>query len=402
MACLIKVPDGTGKGCLSFTTQERDQLISRDSGLRAAVEAVKARFVVGLHHNWHDHSFSYDPLFDFSMAGDGDLIERDGVPFARAPIDACNFTPDCFGASRTEPFWDVLKVARAVAFKGIPEFLQALRQIYDRGRPIRVLYLCPVPPPDRGGTTLHDIRQRYEALFTPDERRLFTLLTMEWDYPFPLDMEALAFFYRASRIFVHSAPEERRCRTAAYAWTSKMPVVGGANVASILPSSCRGEPFWFRCDGDPKGLADAILRALACRSDNISWDGVQSEFRGPESARRLSEFLDRLAAAAGTRMSCQPVNVSRLDIRLGRHHFGRSAPNDVPQDLRTFVDYLLTAPFEELGTMMERSDPELAIAARGQGREMLDRPSDKGAMARLGRGLFGSLRSVVSSRIGSP
>ncbi len=198
MACLIKAPDGGGKGCVSFTTPERDQVINKDSDVRGAIESLKERYLIGLHHNWHDHAFVYDPLFDFSMAGDGDLIERDGRPFARIPLDACNFAPACFTPRQDglEPFWDVLNVSRAVFFKGIPEFFQAIRTIYDRGRLIRVLHICPVPPPSKNGThtNLLDIRQRYEAAFSPDERQLFTLLTMEWDYPFPLDLETLAFF----------------------------------------------------------------------------------------------------------------------------------------------------------------------------------------------------------------
>jgi hypothetical protein len=400
MACLIKIPDETGKGCLSFTTPERDQVIARDGDLRAAIERLKDRFVIGLHHNWHDHSFAYDPLFDFSMAGDGDLVEANGVTFPRVPIDACNFSPDCFRFPRSEPFWDVITVARAVAFKGIPEFLNAIRQIYDRGERIRVLALCPVPPAERGGSTLHDIRQRYEALFDPHERHLFTLMTMEWDYPFPLDLETLAFFYRASRIFVHSAPEERRCRTAAYAWACKMPVVAGENVASILPRDCRREPFWFRCD-DSNLLADAILRAHKRPSDDSAWAAVEGEFDSGESARRLCEFLDQLAMDRGAAMSRNSVNVSRLDIRLGRHHLEYSGPNFVRQDLQALVAYVGAAPYADLRTAIEDVDPELAIAGRGKpvetGNKRLEKSdTSQRAMPRLGRGLFSFVRGRAS------
>ena len=102
MACLIKAPDAHGKGCVSFTTPERDNLIRKNPKIRAAVEALKPRYFVGLHHNWHDHEFAYDPLFDFSMAGDGDLIERDGKPFERIALDACNFSPAYFAARRSD------------------------------------------------------------------------------------------------------------------------------------------------------------------------------------------------------------------------------------------------------------------------------------------------------------
>jgi glycosyltransferase involved in cell wall biosynthesis len=362
MACLIKAPDTSGKGCVSFTTPERDQFIKNDPGTRAAVETLKSRYLIGLHHNWHDHDFVYDPLFDFSMAGEGDLIERDNKTFARINIDACNFAPSFFGsAAGNAAYWDVLNVSRAVGFKGIPEFLKAIRAIYDRGRLIRVLYLCPVPPADPTGTTLNDVRQNFEALFTPAERRLFNLITMEWDYPFPLDLETLAFFYRSSRVYVHPAPDERRSRTASYAWADKMPVVAKANVASVLPPDLRRTPFWYEFD-DVDGMADAILRAIDQPRDDPRWNDVAAEFSAAASGMRLTALLDRLAGARGHKMSAQPINVSRLDIRLGRHHMNVPGGNGVTQSVKSFCDALAAMRDTEFAVVANDDDPEMHIA----------------------------------------
>ncbi len=362
MACLIKAPDGSGKGCVSFTTPERDQVINKDPRVRAEIEALKERYLVGLHHNWHDHAFVYDPLFDFSMAGDGDLVERDGRPFDRIPLDACNFAPACFAARQpgVEPFWDVLNVSRAVFFKGIPEFFQAIRTIYDRGRLIRVLQLCPVPPPSKGETDLSDARQRYEAIFSPKERQFFTLLTMEWDYPFPLDVETLAFFYRASRVYVQPSPQEVRCRVAAYAWATGVPVVGRENVASIVPPDLRRRPFWFAFD-DLAQMADTILDAIDHGTDDRQWDDVSGEFRSDRSAQRMDERLAEMAAARGADASERPINPSRLDIRLGRHHLPPTGPNNIPQSLTAFCTKLRLMSDAELADFAAKDDPELAL-----------------------------------------
>jgi glycosyltransferase involved in cell wall biosynthesis len=363
MACLIKAPVAGGLGCVSFTTPERDQAINKDPRVRAEIEALKNRFLVGLHHNWHDHAFVYDPLFDFSMAGDGDLIERNGKPFVRIPLDACNFAPACFIPRRlgVEPFWDVLNASRAVFFKGIPEFFQAIRTIYDRGRFIRVLQLCPVPPPSKGGTDLSDVRQRYEAIFSPEERRFFTLLTMEWDYPFPLDLDTLAFFYRASRVYVQPAPQEVRCRVAAYAWATGVPVVGRENVASIVPPGLRRRPFWFAFDA-PGQMADAILDAIDHGTDDRQWDAVSDEFRSERSAQRMNERLAEMAATRGAGSSEQPINPNRLDIRLGRHHLPPTGPNNIPQSLTAFCTKLRLMSDADLADFAAQDDPELALA----------------------------------------
>jgi glycosyltransferase involved in cell wall biosynthesis len=361
MACLIKAPDASGKGCVSFTTPERDQLIKKDPKARAAVESLKQRYFIGLHHNWHDHDFVYDPLFDFSMAGEADLVERDGLEFPRVGIDACNFAPTCFGsAQKAQPFWDVLNVSRAVAFKGIPEFFDAIRAIYDRGRFIRVLHLCPLEISENPGV-VHDIRQRYEAQFNSDERLTFSLITMDWDYPFPLDLETLAFFYRSSRVFVHPAPDERRSRTASYAWADRMPVVARANVASILPASLRRKPFLFEFETS-HGMADAIVGALDSEKGDPDWEDVSNEFSGVSSGEKLAAFLDNLAAARGQKMSHLAINVNRFDIRLGRHHLNALGRNGVPQDLISFCDALACRRESELAAATAGDDPEILIA----------------------------------------
>jgi glycosyltransferase involved in cell wall biosynthesis len=362
MACLIKAPDSAGKGCVSFTTPERDQLINKDPHVRAAIEALKGRFLIGLHHNWHDHAFAYDPLFDFSLAGDEDLIERDGRLFARVPLDACNFAPACFTPrpQGIEPFWDVLNISRAVFFKGVPEFFQAIRAIYDRGRFIRVLYLCPVPPPSKEGTHLHDIRQRYEAVFSPEERRFFTLMSMEWDYPFPLDMDTLAFFYRASRVYVQPSPQERRCRVAAYAWATGIPVVARENVASIVPPDLRRRPFWFAFD-DAGQMADAILDAIDHATGDRQWNDVSSEFRSERSAQRLFAALAEMTSSRGGGVSSQPINLSRMDVRLGRHHLPPMGLNNIPQSLTRFCTKLRLMTDAELADCAGQNDPELAL-----------------------------------------
>jgi len=373
MACLIKAPDASGKGCVSFTTPERDTLINKHTQVRAAVEALKQRYLVGLHHNWHDHQFAYDPLFDFSMAGDGDLIESNGRPFARVPLDACNFSPACFSrASASEKFWDVLCTSRAVFFKGLLEFFQAIRAFYDRGHFIRVLHLCPVPPANADGTHLHDIRQRFEAIFSPQERQWFTLMTMEWDNPFPLDLETLAFFYRASRVYVHSAPQERRARAAAYAWASRMPVVSRENIASLLPKALRRRPFWFEFD-KPEQMADAIAAAVGAAKDDPQWDRVAGEFNSDQSSRRLEEALDDITRKRRQTMSRQLINATGFDIRLGRHHDIGGGTNRVDQTLGEFCRVLLNLPDASMAKFAAVPDAETALAESAKGADLRTR-----------------------------
>jgi glycosyltransferase involved in cell wall biosynthesis len=358
LASLLKAPNGNLKGCVVFTTQERDHVIAPDQKLQSCIAALKKRYVVGLHHNWHDHQFRYNPLFDFSMAGEGDLIEAEGRDFPRIPVDACNFAPPCYSAPRGEPFWDILYVARAVNFKGIPEFFAAIRGLYDAGRAPRVLFICTLPE-KMEIPGIPNLRAYFESLFSAEERKRVTLLTLEWDYPFPLDAETLAHFYRSSRIFFHAAPQERRCRTAAYAWAGRMPVVATESVASILPSSCRRAPFLFTF-AQAGQAAGALAAALdSAGHDDPQWAAVSSEFSARQSAERLSAAMDEMAArydwgalAAGL------INSTQLDIRLGRHHGISKGGNCVDLTVLHLCDLLLSLPDIELRRIAALADPE--------------------------------------------
>ena len=264
MACILKAHSSVSCGVLVVTTQERDHQLRNNPELRKAIEGLKDRYLIGLHHNWHDWKFKYDALFDFSMAGDGDLIEVDGKEVPRIPMDACNFVQDTFHPGKGEKFWDILYVARAVNFKRIPEFFDAIRRLYDSGKRYRVLFICPVPPydPNEEKTVFYKIRDVYDKMFSENEKDFFTLLTIEYRYPFPFDLDTLAHFYRSSKVFVHTADDERRCRVAAYAWASGLPVVGMDCVGGLLPLEARRSPYMFECKRYAD-FPDQIIKAIS-------------------------------------------------------------------------------------------------------------------------------------------
>src|ERR1051325_6532473 len=382
MACLIRAPVD-GPGVVSLTTAERDLAVRKDARLAAQLGALKGRWLIGLHHNWHDYEFQYDPLYDFSMAGEDDLVEVSGKAVPLVPLDACNFAPECFTPKAGgEKFWDVLYVARAVFFKCIPEFFACIKALYERGERLRVLFVCPVPPEVQAGKdqTVLDVRKLYEKTFSPAEQDRFTLVATELRYPFPFDLETLAFFYRSSRVFAHFASDERRCRVASYAWASGMPVVAMAPVASLLPPSLRRPPYFF----EAKSFADfpeLILRAVR-ESATAPDAAAQACFRVAQSAARLDSALAALAGVRG--LADRPGQIARgaLDIRLGRHHLKQALNNSVPMELDAFLQYLDSTPAADLATLVEAPDPERAIASGQRGGPKDDAPS---ALGRLWR-----------------
>jgi glycosyltransferase involved in cell wall biosynthesis len=359
MACILKAPSESGKGVVVFTTQERDHLIKPEPVMRDKIGELKGRWVVGLHHNWHDHQFAYDDLFDFSMAGEGDLVERSGRDFPLITLDACNFVPAVFAEQRGDRFWDVLYVARPVFFKGFPEFFTSVRQLYDAGQRLRVLCICPMPPyrKEDEATTLYDVRELYEEVFGAGERRSFTLLTLDFDYPFPLDLETLAHFYRSSKVFVHFAPGERRCRVAAYAWVTGIPVVAMESVGSLLPAELRRPPLFYEAESY-HSFPDRIVEAVNGSGGSLA--AARSHFLETDTRAELRRQLDERFPDAGLG-SGDGYALTELGTRLGRHHGLAPGPNQVPALLTSFVDLLTDE--DGVQAAVERSeDPESALA----------------------------------------
>jgi glycosyltransferase involved in cell wall biosynthesis len=361
MACILKTPDAQSAGVVTFTTAERDQAINADEQTHGAVEALKQNWVVGLHHNWHDHEFRYDPLFDFSMAGEDDLHEVHGERVPLVPLDACNFVPDAFRPGQTEKFWDLLYVARPVFFKGFGQFLECVRRLYDDGHRLRILCIAPVPPPSMTDATVTDVRARYDELFAPAEQDLFNLLTLDFRYPFPFDLETLAHFYRSSRAFVHFAPDERRCRVAAYAWATGIPVVGMAPVGSLLSPGLRRPPYFHEV-GDYAQFPERILEALDAAREPADFEPVRREVAPPDTVRLLFARISELTRRVPEQPSSTNTALDGLDIRLGRHHGLPSGTNAVPMTVLDLAQLLASDPQRVEAAVQTAADPEATLA----------------------------------------
>lgn len=353
------MPTEKSKGVLVFTTQERDKFILPDEILKKKVEVLKDKWLIGLHHNRHDYEFDYNSLFDFSMAGETDLIEKNGKKFSLLTMDACNFVPKFFRPEKSDKFWDILYIARAVKFKKIPEFFQFVRKTFDKGKKYRILFICPVPPFEESEkkTVFYEIREVYEKMFNADERKLFTLLDIHFDYPFPFDLETLAYFYRSSKIFVHFANDEHRCRVAAYAWASGLPVVGMDCVGSLLPKNLKTKPYFYEIR-DYKEFEKNIDEALI----NInSYDSSEAEkyFDLANSIERLETELEKIFKEKHLSYNNSKTFTQNLNIRLGRHNGLSSGRNRIDISLSHFIDFLCKNRKDD----GEYDDPENYIAS---------------------------------------
>jgi glycosyltransferase involved in cell wall biosynthesis len=323
MACILKLP-GKGKGAVSFTTQELS-VIQQSNNTQQKMQAMRVKWASGLHHNWHNYGYGRPAMFDFELAGNGDL----GSFKPAVPMDACNFVPDEFSQNiNTHKHWDILNVARPVAFKRINVMYDVIRQLYDRGVMARVLLLIPTD----ASVDFQNFLEVYMKKFNFDERRLFNLISPTHDYPFTYDTSTIAFLYHSSKIFLHCADQERRCRTVANAMAAGLPTVCSKDPASIIPTPRYKEPYLYLVNNDNE-YTKCIIKALKeYKGPNDPVD----DFVPTHTVKKIAKHLAPICGADEPNL----INGRNLDIRLGRHHGISIGPNKVNYTVDEFIDKL--------------------------------------------------------------
>jgi hypothetical protein len=216
--------------------------------------------------------------------------------------------------------------------------------------------------PSEAATFMFDVRAVYEGMFSSAEQDKFTLLTIDFRYPFPFDLPTLAHFYRSSRVFIHTTADERRCRVAAYGWAAGLPVVGRASVGSLIPRERRHPPFFYEVGADDD-YATAVERALGEYDPEADFEPVRAATSIAETPALLDRKLAETFAEKGYRPNSAPLAIRAADIRLGRHHgFGDHA-NAVPQLLGDFLRYLADRSPADLASDLAEPDPERFVSA---------------------------------------
>lgn len=342
MACLLKLYERNSPGIISFTTQEK-KIISKNKELYLKLNSIKNKYLFGLHFNWHDYHFEPDNLYDFCFAGEGDLIDKSGKKHSTLNMDACNFTPNCYEEFNAEKFWDILIVGNPVFFKRPEVALHTIRELYNLSSETRkkVLYICPQQDYVRGNkkSVFYDIREYYNHLFNKEEQEDFTLLTTNFNSPFPFNRETLAVFFKNSKVFLHCAENEKRCRIAAYAWCAGLPVIAKDCVGSILPPHLHTPPGYYKVDKD-SDYPKLILEALNHNQpfNPLAYQQVLSE---KYSCETLKDKFIHLYKKLNFPFIGELLK-QNLDMRLGWHHENLGGNiNGIPQSISNFIDSVL-------------------------------------------------------------
>ena len=324
MVCFLKNPSSNHKGVVVFTTQEL-KWINSDKKSQLKLKFLKDRWILGIHHNWHNFKYKKNDLFDFEMAGEGDLIEINKKKINLIPIDCCNFPPNFFNFENKDKYWDIFCIIRPVFFKRILFFFELVRKLYDSGKKYRVLCISPFSNNFLPKFNIYEYDYRYilnifNKKFSPDEKKLFNFITPNYNKSFPFDLETLSFFYKKSKIFLHTSNIERRPRINSYAHKAGVPVVCSKESSFIVPNHFRKEPFLYICKSDneyiPK-IIKAINYTNSSMYDEKKMLPIMKQFNYKLNVKKLIYFIEKIQKKNYTSLEKKKINFINLDTRLG-------------------------------------------------------------------------------------
>jgi hypothetical protein len=324
VACFLKIPSNNYKGVLVFTTPELIW-INLDKKNQNKLKLLKNKWIIGIHHNWHNFKFKKNNLFDFEMAGEGDLIETNGKPIDLIPMDCCNFPPNLFNYDNKEKYWDILCIIRPVFFKRILFFFDLMRKLYDSGKKYRVLCITPFSNNFFPKFNIYEydykyILNIYNKKFSSDEKKLFNFITPTYNKAFPFDLKTLSFFYRKSKIFLHTSNIERRPRINSYAHKAGIPVVCSKESSFIVSNHLRKEPFLYVCKNDNEYIPK-IIKAINYVDSPLynkkKMLPIINQFNFKLNIKKLVFFIEKIQKQKFTSKEVKKFNFKNLDIRLG-------------------------------------------------------------------------------------
>ena len=302
MACIFKLPNET-RGVISFTSPESREVVV--SGTLKYLQENRKDWIYLLHHNWQpcQHNNFYDSSLCnvIDLQGGGNCLD----------MDCCNFSPNLYHPS-TEKTFDVLFVTRAVTFKRLNIFYDVCKKLLERKPDIKILLICSVPEVD---CDPQNPQQIYLNKFTREERKNFLALFFEYDYPFPMDKHFLGHFYRSSKVFLHTANEERHPRVCSYAWASGIPVVGYRPLATFLSDKFIQPPYFYQVNSDNE-YVNQILTAI---ETPMPYDEIKYEVNEDYSVETFTKKVIDLSSTNGGIINSENIYGKNLDFRMGRH-----------------------------------------------------------------------------------
>lgn len=342
MAAILKLPTKS-KGILVLTDYEKNWFVHSNKDLYNSLKSLKNEWHIALHPNGWDVDNRVIELFDFILSPNKAVNYCERLHFS-----AYNFAPPCFSPNLADKSWDILHIGRNHKMKNVPIFIHAAKKVLDQAPTTNILSICPTPNSKDEGFLMqgiHDmnVRQLYNDAFnTKDYYNNFLFLTLNFDYPSPISLHHLGFFYNSAKIFVDSTKFSLGSRTVAYAIACGCPVVMSKNMQHMIPEAYRQLPYVSFYE-ELNALDEAIIASLkAYDKDLLQQEGVK-KFATHFQAQFSNQYLfdDLNSKFYQQQLQLDQLYLNNLDVRLARHHGMGNKKHSYTYSLSTLVQCLL-------------------------------------------------------------
>jgi hypothetical protein len=200
-----------------------------------------------------------------------------------------------------------------------------MRKLYDSGKKYRVLCISPFSNIFFPKFNIYEYDYRYilnifNKKFSSDEKKLFNFITPTYNKSFPFDLKTLSFFYRKSKIFLHTSNIERRPRINSYAHKAGIPVVCSKESSFIVSNHLRKEPFLYVCKNDNEYIPK-IIKAINYVDSPLynkkKMLPIINQFNYKLNIKKLVSFIEKIQKQKFTTKEVKKFSFKNLDIRLG-------------------------------------------------------------------------------------
>jgi hypothetical protein len=364
MACILLLPSKDHKGIISFTDIEVKELIFYSNILKKGIARIKDRWIICCHINHADPAksdYKILDLIDIYLSGKEYFKNVKNVK--NLELDCSNFISEDFCVNNfmaKDRFWDIITICRNIYFKNLEDFFDIIKLIYNK-KLVRVLAIIP-----EKYSNINPYRniliKKYLNNFNQKERYFFNLINPIANFPRPFDSKTLEFFYKNSKIFLHTAHNERHPRNAAYAWLSGQIVVAKKNVAINLPDNLKkGEGFYSY-----KNIQHGSRQVLKALENFKNYRNIKAYREVNSNLTNQTIFIQKMTKLFNIKkISKNNWFLNNLDVRLAQSFLPFSKDNVAISDNKISLYWLLERLnhnlYPKLHTMKNSQAPEFFL-----------------------------------------
>lgn len=334
MACILKKPNKSSKGVITFTNIEYFSQIKQNKKIIQLIRKMKKDWIVCYHPNWQDLSFYNDGLFDAVISNKESFNFSDNS-VKKILIDTASnrMAPAHFKLSQDKK-WDFCHVSRYQKSKNISGFFRVIKSSFKIKNDLTGILIISV----KNKKEVQKIRKEYNKLFSKEEKQNFELITLTYNFPFPLSKKVLAHLYTHSKVTLNTHLNEPHGRVVGYALACGLPVVGYNDLSFMVEEKYRVKPFFYLSKVEME-LSELLIEAV--NYVNSSYNTKKHKEIGNMYSEVEQSLFLKQKLQDKFKLDNLNWNLYQLDERLSTHYYCSNTTNTFNVSILQLAEYII-------------------------------------------------------------